>query len=171
MYLHGHIIVGIVDKIIDVYTVNSIGAPHKRFKLLQLFSTITELLLKFGFSASCLCGLVFILNPIFTYVLLNQMKPMLPVYMPFIDENTLNGFIQLTLIQTIFIVAAVIGTSSADFMVVMIVLNIPIFPLIFSDNVHELNGILHAKNNSNDKPVLIKAKLRNLFFMFGEICE
>lgn len=163
-----------MDKIIEVYAANSIGVSRKRFKFLQLLSTITELLLKVGFAGGCACGMVFILNPIFSYVWLHEMKPMLPVFMPFIDENTQSGFIQLTLIHTIFIVTGVIGTASVDFLVFMTVLNIPIFSTIFNDNVQELNDILHAENddgNGPDKSVLIKAKLRNLIFMFGEICE
>lgn len=118
-----------------------------------------------------MCGMIYIVNPIFSYFWLNEIKPMLPVYMPFIDENTLIGFIELTLIHIIFIFTGALGTVSVDFMVVMIVLNVPIFSTIFSDNVHELNDILHARNDGHDKSVLTKAKLRNLFFMFGEICE
>lgn len=166
-----------MDKIIDVYTVNSVGVPNKRLKLLQLLSTLTELLLECGFAGCCLCGILFIVNPIFSYVWMHEMRPMLPVYTPFIDENTLSGFIQLTLIHTVFIVSGVIGTASVDFMIVMIVLNVPIFTIIFSDNVQELNDIMHAKNDRRlggegpDKSVMVKAKLRNLFFMFGDICK
>lgn len=170
---------GIVNKIIEVYAVNSIGASRKRFKLLQLLSTITELLLTYGFAGSCWCGVLFIMNPIFSYVWLHEMRPMLPIYMPFINEDTLSGFVQLTLIHIILIVTGVIGTASVDFMIVMIVLNVPIFSSIFSDNVQELNGILHAEDGDGgdcsgdgpDKSVMIKAKLRNMFFMFGEISE
>lgn len=159
-----------VDKIINVYAVNAKTLSRKRFKLLQMLSKITELFLKFGIIGGSCCGMFFIVNPFITYVWLNEMKPMIPIYMPFIDENTMDGFLLLTLIQTVFIVTGVIGTVSVDFLIFMIVLNVPIFSNIFSDNVTELNAILSG-DDDEDKQTLIKMKLRNLFFMYDEIWQ
>lgn len=156
-----------VDKIIDVYAANKAHVSRKRHKLLQMLSTLTELFLKFGIVCGFCCGMVFIINPFVTYVWLNEMRPMIPIYLPFIDENSMGGFVLLTLIQIIFIVTGVIGTVSVDFLVFMIVLNVPIFSNIFSDNVCDLNDILNG--NDDDRPVLMKTKLRNLFFMYDEI--
>lgn len=105
---------------------------------------------------------------LYSYFSLNKIVPIMPVYMPFIDENTQIGFVELTIIHLEFIVATVIGSAAVDFMFIMLIFNILFLARVLTDNADELNAIL--RKDKVDRHVA-KAKLVNILLMHREIFE
>lgn len=157
-----------MDKIIAVHAANAKTTSRKRLKLIKLFSLITEIVIRGGSALYFLVGIFYMINPIYSYYVKNELIPLVPVYMIFIDETTRNGFIALGITHLAFTALTVTGSACSDFMFVMLIVNMPVMSTIFVDNVDELNEIL--REETVDVP-LAKAKLKNILLMHREIWE
>lgn len=161
-------VVEVMDKITAIYAANSKSTSRDRLKLINLFSTITEVVIKGGLALYFMVGIFYMINAIYSYYAKHVIIPLVPVYMIFVDETTKQGFIALGITHIAFIILTVIGSACTDFMFVMIIVNMPVLSTIFVDNVKELNEIL--KEKTVDVP-LAKAKLKNILLMHKEIWE
>lgn len=155
-----------INKIIEVYAVNSKTTSIARAHLLQKMAKITEFVLIFGMIAYIFVGVFLFSVPIYAFVWQNKLKPIFPLYLPFIDETTYTGFAILTLQHSTCVIFSVFGNASADFLFLMLIVNIPIFTTIFNDEIFEINDQL-AQNEPN--LTLIQMKLRRTFAMYNEI--
>lgn len=162
------IVLANMQKMVCIYEANSKSVSIKRSQLVQQFATITEFVLKGGFAAYCVGGTVYLLNPIYSYFWKNRVVPMLPLYMPLVDENTKAGFITLSVLHMSLTILTVIASAALDFLLVMIIVNTPLLSTISGDNVRELNDILNEKNVNLP---LANAKLKNIFLIHFETFE
>lgn len=160
------ILTNTVDQIIDIYEVNAKTQSSKRALLLHKMSLISEMMLIAGVIAYMCAIMLHFINPIYAYFWRHEFQALLPLYIPFIDEKTTNGFILLTSIQTVEMCIAIIATACGDFPFMILVVNVFIFSTIFKDHVNELNAILRKKEV--DLP-LAKAKLQNIFELYTDI--
>lgn len=83
------------------------------------------MVIKGGSGVYCLAGFFYLINPIYSYYSKNEIIPLVPVFMIFIDETTRNGFVLLAMIHLTFMVVTVAGTAGTDFKFVMIIVNMP----------------------------------------------
>lgn len=157
-----------LDKIISIYAANAKNNRYDRTILLRKCSTATEILLKCGLIVYFLAGCFYLLNPIYLYYAKNEIVPLLPLYMPFIDETTRTGFILLTAIHLGFLFIAVVASASSDLWFAMVAVNFFVPANIFYDDVRVLNDIL-GEEKVNIR--LAKAKLLNVLFIHRETCE
>lgn len=157
-----------MDKITAIYAMNSKTDNRSRLLLIKKFSLITEIVLKGGFAVYCCAGGFYFLNPFYSYYFKDELIPLVPVYMWFINEDTTVGFIVLAGVHILFIILAVMATACTDFMFVMIMVNMPVLSNIFSDNVHELNEILRSERIDE---LAVKARVRNILLMHREVWE
>lgn len=155
-----------IDKIIDVYAKNSKNVPLARTMLLQKSAMITELVLKLGTILYISVALFLFGVPIYAYFWQNELRPIYPSYLPFIDETTYAGFAILTLYHITGAYGAIIGSACVDFLFLMLIVNIPIFTTIFNDEVFEMNDILKWKKR---KIQLAKLKFQRIIAMYDEI--
>lgn len=162
------LMIGIVGKVVDVYTVNSMTTSRKRALLLQKVSKISEIAIIGGLMLYISSGMLHFINPFFAYYLHNELKVAMPMYLPFIDETTKRGFIILLIIHFVEIIFATVATTCVDFSFLVIIANIPIFSTIFADNVNELSKILREKKTNLS---IVKAKLRNIFLLYNDLCQ
>lgn len=127
---------------------------------------VGEILFIVGLIAYILCAALHFVNPIYGYFWHGEYKPLIPLYIPFIDETTPSGFAILVLIQTIEVFSACLASASVDFPYIIVVINVWVFSSIFKENVSELNETLQVKYV--DMPS-VKAKLQNIFKMYYDI--
>lgn len=165
---YGRMIVGLMNKLIGIYEANAKASSRSRLKLIRKFAIITEIMIKGGIAVYTFAGMFYLINPIYSYYWLNKIVPLVPIYLPFIDENTTAGFTALTGLHLIFLFMAVVGTACTDFMFVMLIVNMPLLSRIFQDNISELNDILREENV--DQP-LAKAKFKNILLLHREFWE
>lgn len=164
---YAEIMVAYIDKIIKIYTENAKNAIN-RSENLDKCVTISRLILKLGVVIYTLAGLFYLLNPIYLYCTRREIVPLLPLYMPFIDETTKHGFILLSVLHLGFVFVAVVASAGSDLLYALVVINFFVPVNIFHNNIDELNTLL-SKSKPNDK--FIKAKLLNVIFIHREICE
>lgn len=165
--VYAHIMITYINKLINIYTENAKNATH-RSPILEKCVTISRLILKCGIVIYTLAGGFYLLNPIYLYCTRREIVPMLPLYMPFIDATTKNGFILLSVLHLGFVFVAVVASAGSDLLYALVVINFLVPVNIFHDNIKGLNTLL-SKPKMNVK--LIKAKLLNVILIHREICE
>lgn len=156
----------VINRIIDVYEANAGTKLPKRALLLHNMSWLSEVILIGGYLFYMFVGILHLINPIYAYFWQHEFKPLMPLYIPFIDVKSSVGFVILISIQTLEVFAAVMATGCADFPFMILVLNVRIFTTIFEDSANELNVMLHERKVDMLK---VKAQLKHISKMYGDI--
>lgn len=107
----------------------------------------------------------FFLYPLGMYFMENERVPLVPVFLPFIDENTSVGYTILCSIHLIAFVAGTMGTLCCDFIIAACILNTLVFARIISLEMNEINIDLLE----NVKKIHIQARFRNILCMHQEM--
>lgn len=155
----------LIDRIIDVYERNASTKLCECASVLQRMSLISEMTLSRGTIAYVVVASAHFINPIYSYFWQHECKPLMPLYVPFVDERTAFGFVILMSIQSVQVIAALLASGCVDFALVIFALNIWVFSTIFQQTVIELNGILHEKQT--DMPWAV-TKLQSDFEMYND---
>lgn len=151
---------------IDVYDKNAETKSPKRALLLHKMSLISEVVLIGGFIAYIYVALLHFTNPIYGYFWEHEFKALFPLYIPFIDEKSVQGFTILMSIQTIEALTAAVGSGCTDFPFMIAIFNIWIFIAFFKDDTNELNLILRDERADM---TLATTQLQNIFKSYNEI--
>lgn len=165
---YSKLLIDLMNKEVDIYAVNSDNVFTKRIIFAQQFSTISDWIFKCGFALYSFSGGTYLVYPLYSYFCRDEIIPLIPLYMPFIDEKTKSGFIGLTIIHLVIIVLTIIASAAVDFMFITLTFNMIFFGRIFCDNVDGLNDTLRGEEV--DKAVA-KAKLINILLIHREIFE
>lgn len=165
---YAHLIVGLVNKLIGIFRVNSKVITHGRQEMLDRYLTYTEYLFKVGIALYFFASTGYFVYPFYRYKVYNEIIPILPNYLPYVDENTNTGFIILTIFHLNLIVLGALGTACSDLSFTMVIVNVPVLGNIFTDNIKDLNDILKEKRPNLP---MMKARLLNIFLQHREIAE
>lgn len=165
---YGHQIVNVMDKIIEIYAANSNSASRKRLLLLQRFAFITEVVFKGGCFIYYIAGLFYLIAPAYAYYTRNELLPMFPLFLPFIDEKTNTGFAILTGIHMVLMLIAATASSATDFLFFTIIVNFPVLSTILKYNTEELSSVLGEEEVNIP---LVKAKFKNILLLHRDVYE
>lgn len=160
--------VDLVDKLVDIFKSNEKNLSYKRQKLIQQFITITEYIFKIGMTLYILSTSFYAVYPTYKYVYFNEIVPLITLYVPFLDENTITGFAYLTIYHLTIIISALMASACADFIFPMIAVNVLLMGNIIDDDIQTLNELLAS---DRPDPVMIKIRLKNIFLQHQEIIE
>ena len=167
VYRYQHEIIINIERIIYIYEANAKTEIRKRALLLRNISMFCEVLFIVGFFVYMGFTCLLYINPIYGYFWLNEYRPSIPLYIPFIDEKTTIGFVMLLMIQAVEIFLATLASLSADLPYIIWAINVHVYSTVFKENVNELNDILRTENQVDF--VLATAKLRNIFKMYNDV--
>lgn len=162
---YADIIVGLVDKLVNIFEVNSKIRIHGRQEMLKRFLIFTEYLFKVGIVLYIIATSGYFLYPIYYYVTFHKIVPLLPSYLPFVDEDTIIGLIILIIFDLNVIIYGLLGSACSDFSFTMVIVNVPILGKIMGDNIIELNDLLENRTDNR----IIKAKFKNILLQHLEI--
>lgn len=115
-----------------------------------------------------LTAIAYIVYPLVTYLLANELVSILPLAFPFADENTQFGYIAKFLTEVCEIVGAVTASSTTDLTFATIIINAHALAYIFSASVRDLNNEM-AKGKSAVN--VAKVYFRNSLFQNRELVE
>lgn len=163
---YAQLIITVSDKIVDVYEQNANTKSRGRAMVLQEMSLISESTLIRGTIAYMLVGMLHFINPIYGYFWQAELKPLVPLYIPFVDEKTALGFISLLLIQSFQLFVGLVSSACADFPFLIVAMNIWAFSTIFAEYVIDLNDVIEHAENANMP--LIKTKLQRIIEMHND---
>lgn len=104
--------------------------------------------------------------PLYMYYIKDQLVPLILLYVPGVDENTVSGYIFLVIFHSFLLLLTVIGMSVCDILYALMIINIPIFARLIEDEICQLNVILEQNSQTAH---IWKYRLRNILIMHQEM--
>lgn len=102
----------------------------------------------------------------FFYV--NEIVPLLWVELPFVDEDSVSGFVILSVFHVICLTFGFLASASMDFAFAMKICNMLLISYIFDNSIADLNvELIKPKRNLR----AIKGRVRNIFLQHRECYE
>lgn len=163
----------IYDQIIqlrNVHVANNRDILSENHAILQRSNNNLLLLVKFFF-ALCI-GAVgsFIIYPLPVYLITGKRLLMFPLYMPFLDEDTLVGYCGLSFLHSLWLVQSGVGLAAGDLLFALNILYVLPMVQLFRKRFEELNFFLEMGKSAQNSELVYKC-LRNLVKMHQEICR
>lgn len=161
-------ILGMINKIVDIYKQNSNTKAYKRYRMCRRFTLYTEYIFKIGMVLYFVSISTFYLYPLYVYVTENEVAMIVDLYLPGVDESTIAGLVTHIIFHIILTTAAFMGSTSSDFLFTMIIINVPLMANILSENIDELNEIVRVEKHDRHHA---KMKFRNILLIHKDITE
>lgn len=127
---------------------------------------LMEILFKVVLSAYFLPFFGFLGYPIFVYLTTGQVVPILPVYLPMIDESTHVGLLINTVFHLSLMVVAVVGYTAIDYFIAVGITSSLIFAKLISIDLQQINFDL-----IESELLTAKARFWNVLLMHREMSE
>lgn len=151
--------------ILHIYKENIPSKNPKRNEILHFYSIITEYTFKIGVTLYALSIFGYFVNPMYAYYYEGKIETVLPLYIPMVDPYTLRGYFIHFCFHFIMLIFAFLGTSCADFLFTLIIINSPIAAGLIANDVDALNAKLSEKHSNTFEH---QQRLRNILKMAGE---
>lgn len=119
----------------------------------------------FGVGLYSLSALSNFIYPLYMYAFEHEVVTIMPTFVPFIDENTRNGYIVLSAFHVASLILGIIACCATDLLFTMITINTPVMASLIEDEVNQLNETVEGEK---PQPMLAKVKLRNILLMNRE---
>lgn len=152
-----------------VYMANSMSST-KNYESLALISKISFLLYKVILTLVFCTVCIFASMPFLLYLYEGtgddgQLAPMIPFYVPFVDENTFGGYIILCCVHLYALYLTVLGVTGGDATIIVMAVNGLALADIFENGFQLLNNMV---KNGKGNEIEVKFTLRNLVQMHIE---
>lgn len=144
-----------------IYQQNTMESDNK--SVLLLIISRMYIAIRILFVTFLLAAIVCILNPIIIYVIFSEVTMLLPIFLPDIDETTINGIIILACFHLIGIYIACIGSSGSDIGHMSLVLNGFAMSELISNEFRRLDKMTKKKNEFSVKDITYT--VRNIILM------
>lgn len=144
-------------------------ASTNRYKILERFCPIFNLLSKFVMALILSAAGSMLLFPSLLYVYDGSVESMLPIMIPGLDETTRVGYVLLQIVHVVWLACGAFGYIGSDLTFIM--LSLYSWPLcyLFIDHLKELNKQLRKTPEcSNTKQM--RLFLRNIVHLHQELC-
>lgn len=113
-------------------------------------------------------GLAFMSTPMLTYWLTGVVEPVIPLYLPYVDETTTVGFCQLFVMHVLILVIGVIGMICADLTFFLTISHICPMTDVLVSKLNELEERL--KDADRNYGLVTRNYLFNIVRMHQQIC-
>lgn len=114
---------------------------------------------------SAVCS--FLLYPFYMYAFENEIVPIIPIYLPGIDENTRNGFIILSSFHISAYFMVISGVFAYDFLITILTVS----PLICAKLIWFEMEQLKCDLEGDESPIVIKYHFRNILLLHQQMGE
>lgn len=99
----------IIRFIQNLYKIHTKTKSHERKKYFNNFAMVTEVLFKVITTLYILSVFTFFPYQIYMYFVKNEVVPIIPIYLPFVDDATLAGYVFLSGFQVVIFFLATLG--------------------------------------------------------------
>lgn len=117
---YADIVVNLVNKLVDIFKVNSDVKAYGRQEMLERYLTFTEYLFKIGLPLYLISTTGYFIYPAYRYIYFHEIIPVLPTYLPFVDFNSYAGLMAHLIAHLHFIILAVLGSCCSDLSFTMV---------------------------------------------------
>jgi hypothetical protein len=165
---YGEYFEGIVEKVDKLYKNNAKSDRNRSQKLLDCLK-MCEIIRRVLAVLYCSASLMFVFIPIYSYIFAEKKVLVLPIYIPYVDENTTNGYTILFVFHMIAVVYTLIGVTWFDISFITFAYHMVAFVDILEMDLNVLREKLLQENNSTTKEN--QRLIRNIFKFYVEIIE
>lgn len=141
-----------------------------RFEYLLKMARFFKILFKMLLCIYIVSAFTFMIYPIYVYITESQLIPMLPIFVPGIDEKTVGGYIFLLLFQLMLVILCIAGMLAADYIFAIFVISPLIMAKFISLDMDQINIELEENGAASTMPANInaRARFRNVLKMHQE---
>lgn len=151
----------------DIYRAHITTTSPERREYFRKFAMITDYMFKIILFMYLSTVSTCFMYPFLVYFTQNEVVPIMPLFIPGINENTTFGFIILTIYHIFMILLASFGVVATDFFLALIIISSLIFAKIISLELQQIHIDLEEK----DSRLKVKSRFRNILRMHKEMCE
>lgn len=152
----------------DLYRINAKTESPDLAKYFEKFAVFTEVLFKLIMISFSSCSVTFLLYPFYIYFLKGELMPLMPLYLPGIDETTIIGYIILNCYLFLCAMFSIIGLGALEFLLAIIIISSLIFAKLISRELQQINIDLQE----DDSTMLVaKGRFKNILLMHQEMGE
>lgn len=156
---------GTIRSIQNLYKIHSKTKSIERIEYFEKFAFVTEVLFKGMTIVYISSTFTFYFYPVYMYLYENEIVPIIPLYLPAIDENQFTGYVILCVIHVTVLNLATFGVLACDFFIAIIIISTLIFAKLISLDFEQIDMDL-MKNAS---PLRITGRFRNILLMHQEM--
>lgn len=150
----------------SIYLVNAKKSSTEIHSILDECITHLHYLTGALFALYLFCGIEFCFYPVIVFTFTQAVEPVLPVYIPFIDFDTTNGYTTTTIYHCVLLFLASCGFAFSDGLFFNLVFNVFTMSKL---QCNELNILNDELTQAKPSIILIKTRLVNLFKMNQEM--
>ncbi|XP_037034192.1 putative odorant receptor 83c [Bradysia coprophila] len=145
-----------------IYRANTAPGPNKQ--LLAKSVKIIVFIFKNGMVLLLTTAILALLRPGFSYIVFGKLDPILPTYLPGVDEEETYGYVMLATLHTYIAFIFVTGTAGCDLLLMTQVIHLYTMTHIFRNAVDEFNALIE-RNTGRTSRKKTRQFLRNLILM------
>lgn len=158
---------GLINSLEFLFKDNIITKAIEHLKFLRIASIMCDAITKIITGLYVVFILLFFFGyPLISYFVYEEIQPIVPVYIPGIDESSTAGFIIMTTFHVIFVTFGGISFAAIDCVCVIIILGAVIYGFLIKLDANALNDEL--RNNGGDR-ISVKVRFRNILMMQREM--
>lgn len=163
---YGDDFVWILNFIQMLYDTNATTKSHARAEYFRKFGFFTEFLFKCVTTLVYLACISYFLTPIYVYVVQKERIPLIPLYVPGIDENTTIGYTVLMAFHLMLLFVGCAGFVAFEFLLEIIIISSLIFGKVIAMDTERINDDLE-----NEMMADATFRLKNVLLMHQEMAE
>lgn len=139
----------------------------ERLEYFANFAFATEMIFKVMATLYLLSVFTFFPYPLYMYYFENEVVPLIPLFLPGIDETTFAGYVLISCYQVVVFVLATIGVLACDAYMAIIIVSTLIFSKLISLDLEQIEDDLLLK----DPTLTVRGRFRNIILMHQEMLK
>lgn len=152
----------------DLYNIHAKNKSRELAAYFDKFALFTEILFKAMIISFASVTSTFFVYPFYMYFVKGELMPIMPLYLPFVDESTCIGYIALNVYQFLCCIISVVGFSALEFLMTIIIISSLIFSKLIGRELQQINVDLR---DDECNMLMVLGRLTNIFLMHQEMGE
>lgn len=157
----------VLSSIRALYEVHITTESSERLQYFRTFARVTEYIFMFiaFFYVSTVMSILCM--PIFVYFTQHEVTPIMPLYIPGIDEKTTIGYIILAIYHLHLNFLSLVGVFATDYFLIVVIVSSLIFAKLITLEIQQIHCELDEKCSTRT----IRIRFRNILLMHRELDE
>lgn len=139
------------------------------YRIMLKWADYSILICKLMFLAIGGMCLAFLGYPIVVYLLTGEREPIMPIFSPFFDKSTRNGYIGMSSIHITWVAQTLVGITSADIFFILSTIFVLTLVDLFENLFDQLNAALQSDKRLGDSKE-VQECFNTLIQMHQDIC-
>lgn len=133
-------ILNFIQRLYKVHIKTECPVQAEYFRKFAFFSEVLFIFLMVFYTYT---GLAFVLLPIYMYFVIGKLIPCFPLYVPFVDENTIIGYVELSFFHLLIFCLAITSYAAFEYLIAIMIVSSLMFAKLISMDAQQMNEELH----------------------------